>query len=81
VVVTHYSPIRETVEGEPAEILPYLGSSRLGEVIDLFGAELVIHGHAHHGSLQGKTTGGIPVYNVALTLLQPQGKPYRVFEV
>jgi Icc-related predicted phosphoesterase len=81
VVVTHYSPIRDTVQGEPEEILPYLGSSRLGEVIDRFGAQLVLHGHAHHGSLQGKTIGGIPVYNVAITLLQPQGKPYRVFDV
>lgn len=81
VVVTHYSPVRDTVEGEPAEILPYLGSSRLGEVIDRFGAQMALHGHAHHGSLEGKTTGGIPVYNVALTLLQPTGKPYRVFEV
>src|SRR6266404_4606763 len=81
VVVTHYAPVRETAEGEPNEIFPYLGSSRLGEVIDRFGAELVIHGHAHHGALDGKTTSGIPVYNVALTLLQASGKPYRVFEV
>jgi Icc-related predicted phosphoesterase len=81
VVVTHYAPVRDTADGEPNEIFPYLGSSRLGEVIDRFGAELVVHGHAHHGTLQGKTTAGIPVYNVALTLLQPSGKPYRVFDV
>jgi len=80
VVVTHYSPVRDTVEGEPPEILPYLGSSRLGEVIDRLGAHLVLHGHAHHGSAEGKTTGGIPVYNVALSLLQSTGKPYRIFE-
>jgi uncharacterized protein len=83
VVVTHYAPVRETVEGEPLEIFPFLGSSRLGEVIDRFGAALAIHGHAHHGRLQGRTTGGIPVYNVALSLLQAQEPScvYRVFDV
>jgi Icc-related predicted phosphoesterase len=83
VVVTHYSPIRETVEGEPMEIFPFLGSSRFGEVIDRFGAALAIHGHAHHGRLEGHTTGGIPVYNVALSLLMAQQPPcvYRVFDV
>jgi Icc-related predicted phosphoesterase len=83
VVVTHYSPVRDTVQGEPAEIYPYLGSSRLSEVIDRFGAALAIHGHAHHGALEGKTTGGIPVYNVALPILQCQPNPrvYRLLEV
>jgi uncharacterized protein len=83
IVVTHYSPIRDTVEGEPPEIYPFLGSSRFGEVIDRFGAQFVVHGHAHHGALQGKTTSGIPVYNVAMHLLQAQKEPavYRVFDV
>jgi uncharacterized protein len=83
IVVTHYSPIRETVEGEPLEIFPFLGSSRFGEVIDRFGAAMAFHGHAHHGRLEGRTTGGIPVHNVALSLLQAQDPPcvYRVFEV
>jgi Icc-related predicted phosphoesterase len=83
VVVTHYAPIAETVAGEPAEIFPYLGSSRLAEVIDRFGAVLAVHGHAHHGALEGKTTGGVPVYNVALSLLQShhEGRVYRVFDV
>src|SRR4051812_34231830 len=70
VVITHYSPVRDTVEGEPLEIFPFLGSSRLSEVIDRFGAKIAFHGHAHHGALEGKTTGGIPVYNVAMGLLQ-----------
>ena len=83
VVVIHYSPIVETVKGEPEVIYPYLGSSRLAEVIDRHGARLVIHGHAHHGSPEGKTTAGIPVYNVALAINQAQDPPqvYRVFEV
>src|SRR5436305_4310201 len=63
VVVIHYSPILETVRGEPEQIYPYLGSSRLAEVIDRHGASLVLHGHAHHGSPDGKTTAGVPVYN------------------
>jgi len=83
VVVTHYSPIAETVKGEPPEIYPYLGNSRLAEVVDRHGAQLIVHGHAHHGSAEGKTTGGVPVYNVALSILQATGvtTPYRLFEV
>jgi Icc-related predicted phosphoesterase len=83
VVVLHYSPISETVNGEPREIFPFLGSSRLAEVIDRHGADLVVHGHAHHGTLDGKTTAGVPVRNVAITLLQAQNPPaiYRIFDV
>lgn len=82
VIVTHYAPVCETVQGEPAEIWPYLGSSRLAEVIDRHQAVLALHGHAHHGKLDGKTTGGVPVHNVAMSLLQQQSqKPYRVFEI
>lgn len=83
VIVVHYSPVGETVKGEPLEIYPYLGSSRLGEVIDRHGANIVVHGHAHHGAAEGKTTGGIPVYNVAMHILQQQNPPvpYRVFDV
>jgi Icc-related predicted phosphoesterase len=83
VIVTHYAPVAETVHGEPAEIWPYLGSSRLAEVIDRHQAVLAFHGHAHHGKLDGKTAGGIPVHNVAMSLLMAQDppKPYRVFEV
>jgi Icc-related predicted phosphoesterase len=83
VVVLHYAPVADTVHGEPKEIYPYLGSSRLAEVVDRHGANLVLHGHAHHGALDGRTTAGIPVHNVALTLLQQQNPPraYRVFEL
>jgi uncharacterized protein len=83
VVVLHYAPVAATVLGEAPEIFPYLGTSRLAEVVDRHGANLVVHGHAHHGQDEGKTTGGIPVYNVALGLLQSQKPPraYRVFDV
>jgi uncharacterized protein len=74
---------RTAVNGEPLEIYPFLGTSRLGEVVDRHGADLVVHGHAHHGQLDGRTTTGIPVHNVALNLLQAQAPPatYRIFEV
>jgi Icc-related predicted phosphoesterase len=83
VVVLHYAPIASTVQGEPPEIYPYLGTSRLAEVAERHGASAIIHGHAHHGVLQGKTTGGIPVYNVALGLLLQQNSPlpYQIIEV
>lgn len=83
VVVLHYSPIAATVRGEAAEIFPFLGTTRLAEVVDRHGADFVVHGHAHHGQLEGKTTGGTPVYNVAITLLQARqpSSAYRVFDV
>jgi uncharacterized protein len=83
VVVLHYAPIAATVAGEAPEIYPYLGSSRLAEAVDRHGADLIVHGHAHHGSLNGKTTGGISVHNVAITLLQSQqpATAYRVFDI
>ncbi len=83
VVVLHYSPIAATVQGEAPEIFPFLGTSRLAEVVDRHGADLVVHGHAHNGKTDGQTSGGVPVYNVAITLLQSQAPPavYRVFDV
>src|SRR3954453_8881294 len=83
VVVLHYSPIAATVQGEAPEIFPFLGTSRLAEVVDRHGADLVLHGHAHNGKCDGKTSAGVPVHNVAITLLQGQNPPgvYRVFDV
>ena len=82
--IVHYAPIRETVEGEPLEIYPFLGSSRLEEPLSRYNVNAIIHGHAHKGTLEGKTAKGIPVYNVSLPLLQhhfPAGKHYRVLEL
>lgn len=83
VVVLHYSPIAGTVRGEDPEVTPFLGTSRLAEVIDRHGADLVVHGHAHHGTLEGQTLAGVPVRNVAITLLQAQSpsSAYRVFDI
>jgi Icc-related predicted phosphoesterase len=81
VVVLHYAPIRGTLAGEPEEIYPFLGSSRFAETIDRFGVEAVFHGHAHHGTLEGRTPGGAPVWNVALPVLSRALKrPYLVRE-
>jgi Icc-related predicted phosphoesterase len=84
VVLMHYAPIRETVEGESPEIFAFLGSSRLEEPLTRLGASVVFHGHAHRGSPEGKTTTGIPVYNVAHTVLKaayPDRPPFRLFEI
>jgi Icc-related predicted phosphoesterase len=84
VVLLHYSPIAGTVEGEPKEIYPYLGSSRLEEPLTRYPVDVVFHGHAHHGTLEGKTLGGVRVYNVSLALLQhsfPDQPPFRIVEL
>jgi Icc-related predicted phosphoesterase len=81
VAVLHYSPIPETVVGEPTEIYPFLGSSRLLTPLETHGATVVFHGHAHHGTAEGRTPGGIPVFNVALPVLQREGLSYRIWRV
>jgi Icc-related predicted phosphoesterase len=83
VAVLHYSPIMGTIEGEPPAIFQYLGSQRLCEPIDRFDhVKAVVHGHAHHGTYEGRTPRGIPVYNVAQFVLKPLlGKPYVVLEI
>ena len=84
VALLHYSPVRATVEGEPLEIFPYLGSSRLEEPLARYPVSAVLHGHAHNGALEGRTSSGTPVYNVAMPLLRkswPEQPPFRVVEV
>jgi len=84
VALMHYSPVQQTVEGEPLEIYPFLGSSRLEEPINRYPVSLVIHGHAHRGQLEGTTNGGARVYNVSMPLLKrtfPDKPAFRVFEV
>jgi Icc-related predicted phosphoesterase len=83
IVVLHYAPIAATVVGEPPEIYPFLGSSRLAETIDHFDVDVIFHGHAHHGTFQGQTTKGTPVYNCCLQLVRsinPE-QPYALVEV
>jgi len=80
-VILHYAPITETIESEPLEIYPFLGSSRLAETIDRFKVNAIVHGHAHRGRFEGRTPGGQPVYNVAKHIEKPTGKPYAIIEI
>lgn len=84
IAVLHYAPIRGTVEGEPAEIFPFLGSGRLEEPIDRYHVTAAVHGHAHKGAPEGHTRGGVPVYNVAIPVMRnafPNRPPFRVLDV
>lgn len=83
VAVLHYSPIEDTVRGEPIEIWPFLGTSRLEQALDEGGARLALHGHAHHGAPLGRSAGGAPVYNVGLPVLRASEsqKAYVVLDV
>jgi Icc-related predicted phosphoesterase len=83
IALLHYSPIQATVEGEPREIFPFLGSSRLEEPLNRYSVAAVFHGHAHRGQLEGRTSTGVPVYNVSLSLLMRSAidPPFRVIEV
>jgi Icc-related predicted phosphoesterase len=83
VVLMHYSPSADTVAGEPEQIFPFLGNDRMAEPIDRFGAAVVFHGHAHHGTFRGKTPGGVPVFNVSLALLRQEGvgEMYFLYDV
>jgi Icc-related predicted phosphoesterase len=84
IALLHYAPIAGTVEGEPAEIYPFLGSSRLEEPLLRYPVDAVFHGHAHRGALEAKTINGVPVYNVAKPLLQrlrPEVPAFRVIEL
>jgi Icc-related predicted phosphoesterase len=84
IAILHYSPIQATVEGEPPEIFPFLGSSRLEEPLTRYSVTAAFHGHAHKGQLEGRTSNNIPVYNVSMPLLQqafPDQPPFRLLEI
>ncbi len=84
IALLHYSPVRITVEGEPPEIFPFLGSSRLEEPLTRYPVTAVFHGHAHHGSPEGRSRNNVPVYNVSMQLLKrvfPNRPPFRLVEV
>ncbi|HLT47536.1 MAG TPA: metallophosphoesterase [Rubricoccaceae bacterium] len=82
VALLHYAPIAETVEGEPEVIWPFCGSGRLEDPLDRHGVAAAFHGHAHAGTPEGRTRGGVPVYNVSIPVLQrafPERPPFRLF--
>ncbi|TME55005.1 MAG: metallophosphoesterase [Chloroflexi bacterium] len=70
IALLHYSPIEATLEGERLEIYPFLGSYLLAAAVDNAGADLVFHGHAHHGEEKGRTPAGVPVRNVAQPVIR-----------
>lgn len=83
IAVLHYAPIRETVVGEPEEIIPFLGSSHLEEPLNRRRVIAAFHGHAHLGKIEGETSTGVKVFNVAKALLLKAGYklPFFIFEV
>jgi Icc-related predicted phosphoesterase len=84
IALLHYSPIAGTLDGEPLEIFPFLGSSRLEEPLLRYPVDAVFHGHAHRGTLEARTINGVPVYNVAKPLLlrtRPDQPPFRLYEL
>ncbi len=83
IAVLHYAPIQGTVEGEPLEIFPFLGCSRLEEPLNRFPVTAVFHGHAHHGQPEGRTARDVPVYNVSMSLMRETfpDRPFRIFEI
>ncbi len=83
IVLLHYAPIAATIKGEPEQIFPFMGSSRLAEPLERRKVLAAFHGHAHVGTLQGKTEAGVKIFNVAKPVLQKLKAPvdYYVFEV
>lgn len=82
VVMLHYAPVKATLMGEPPELFAFLGTSWLADAVDRRGADVIVHGHAHHGSPFGRTKGNIPVHNVSrFVQLEHTGKPYCVIEL
>jgi Icc-related predicted phosphoesterase len=80
IAVLHYAPIQATVEGEPCDIYPFLGCSRLEDPITRFPVTAVVHGHAHHGQPEGRTRTNVPVYNVSASLMRER-YPHRPFHM
>ncbi|MGW0014820.1 metallophosphoesterase family protein [Streptomyces tendae] len=78
VALTHFSPVADTLAGEPPEIHPFLGSYLLAEAIDTAGADLAVHGHAHLGTEHGMTAGGVRVRNVAQPVIRRAFNVYRL---
>lgn len=83
IALLHYAPVVDTVVGEPEQIFPFLGTDRLAEPLDRFEVAVAFHGHAHHGTFEGRTAGGVPVYNVSHDLIRREGRGemYFLYEI
>lgn len=76
-VLLHYAPTSDTLEGEPAGIWAFLGSGRLAGPVGAHRPDAVFHGHAHHGRPRA-TIGEVPVWNVARHVT---GEDFAIVEV
>jgi len=83
IAILHYAPIQGTVEGEPCEIYPFLGCSRLEDPLTRYPLTAVFHGHAHHGAPEGRTRTNVPVFNVSASLMREKfpDRPFRLIEI
>ena len=77
IVLLHYAPTEQTLTGEPEGIWAFLGTDRMAAPIREHEPDLVLHGHAHVGSLEG-SIGTVPVYNVSVPLM---GKDFWILEL
>jgi Icc-related predicted phosphoesterase len=78
IALTHYAPVLDTLQGEPAGLYQVLGSNTLAAAIDAAGVHLAVHGHAHHGREQGTTAGGVAVRNVAYPVIRSEARIYHL---
>lgn len=83
VVITHYAPVSDTVRGEPEPLFPFLGCTYLAEPLNRRNVRAAFHGHAHLGTLHGKTSAGVDVFNVSVPILLKEGYqvPFFLFEI
>jgi Icc-related predicted phosphoesterase len=77
IVLLHYSPTDMTLVGERPEIWTFLGTDRLAAPINEHQPDLVLHGHAHAGRLEGRI-GEVPVYNVSVPVIE---RDFWIFEL
>jgi Icc-related predicted phosphoesterase len=77
IVLLHYAPTYKTIVGEAEGIWAFLGSERLGGPIAEHEPDLVLHGHAHGGTFEGKI-GPVPVYNVSVPVM---ARDFWLFEL
>jgi Icc-related predicted phosphoesterase len=77
IALLHYSPVADTLQGEPPGIWAFLGSERLAAPLAAHRPDLVLHGHSHGGTFEG-CIGSVPVYNVAVHVI---GRDFWVFDL
>jgi Icc-related predicted phosphoesterase len=77
VVLLHYAPTSTTLEGERTDIWAFLGTDRLAAPILEHQPDVVLHGHAHAGTLEGRI-GEVPVYNVSVPVI---GRDFWILEL